>query len=155
MTTEIKLKPENIVLYGRSLGTGPSCYLAAKYDREFLFRGIILQSPFLSIFRIALSSPVTLPGDMFANVDRVPKIRSPLIIVHGVVDGVVPFEHGRKLFAACNSAVDCMWLPQIGHNNIESQQGKLLLKRYHRFIHKLSLRWDAHLMKLQTNDWPK
>merc|ERR1712039_850157 len=56
-----------VVLYGRSLGSGPSIHLASRTA----VRAMVLQSPLLSIFRIAFSSGLTLPGDMFANVDKI------------------------------------------------------------------------------------
>jgi hypothetical protein len=40
----MQMKPENIVLYGRSLGSGPSCYLAERLQKENIqIGGIILQ----------------------------------------------------------------------------------------------------------------
>ena len=48
-----RIPPEQIVLYGRSLGSGPSCYLAAKTAREGRsVGGVILQSPLLSAYRL-------------------------------------------------------------------------------------------------------
>jgi len=32
MLKELKLEPKNIIIFGRSLGSGPSCYLAEKYE---------------------------------------------------------------------------------------------------------------------------
>eukprot|EP00913_Durusdinium_trenchii_P011321 g10632.t2 len=56
-----------IVLYGRSIGSGPSIHLATRTA----VRAMVLQSPLLSIYRVAFSSSFTLPGDMFPNVDRI------------------------------------------------------------------------------------
>jgi fermentation-respiration switch protein FrsA (DUF1100 family) len=36
----------------------------------------------------------------FRNIDKVPEIQSPVLIVHSKDDTVVPFEHGRRLFEA-------------------------------------------------------
>ena len=59
-----RLQPEQIVLYGRSLGSGPSCYLASKTAREGQsVGGVILQSPLLSAFRVAFEFRFTMPGD--------------------------------------------------------------------------------------------
>merc|ERR1719389_935166 len=52
-----------VVLYGRSVGSGPSIHLATRTA----VRGMILQSPLLSIYRIAFHLRLTLPGDLFAN----------------------------------------------------------------------------------------
>jgi hypothetical protein len=62
---------ENIVLYGRSLGSGPSCYLAQRLRFEGKpLGGLILQSPLLSVYRVAFNFRFTLPGDLFPNIDR-------------------------------------------------------------------------------------
>ena len=58
----------HIVLYGRSLGSGPSCYLAKKTaDEGESIAGLILHSPFLSIYRIVMDCGFNLMGDMFKN----------------------------------------------------------------------------------------
>jgi predicted esterase len=58
--------------------------------------GMILQSPLLSAFRVAFHFRVTMPGDMFPNVDRAPNITgTPVLIIHGTKDEVVPIWHGH------------------------------------------------------------
>ena len=118
-----KLQPEQIVLYGRSLGSGPSCYLAAKTAREGRsVAGVILQSPLLSAYRVAFNFRFTCPGDKFPNVDYAPSIRCPVFIVHGTQDEVVPFWHGQDLFLALHQAWRSkpFWVEGAGHNNIEA-----------------------------------
>lgn len=53
------------------------------------------QSPILSVYRVALDFRFSLPGDMFCNIDRIAAINSPLTIIHGTRDEVVPFRHGE------------------------------------------------------------
>lgn len=58
---------------GRSLGTGPSCHLAAKLLSIKDGRkpaGLILQSPFLSAIRVVMNTPFTLPIDIFPNLGQ-------------------------------------------------------------------------------------
>lgn len=100
--TEVRhLRPEQIVLYGRSLGSGPSCYLATKTALEGKgVGGLILQSPLLSAYRVAFNFRFTMLGDKFANIDYAPQIACPVFIVHGTQDEVVPFWHGEGLFLA-------------------------------------------------------
>lgn len=66
-----------IVLYGRSLGSGPSCYLAAKTAVQGeSVAGLILHSPFLSIYRIVVNSAnLGVVGDMFPNGRRAGDVR--------------------------------------------------------------------------------
>lgn len=103
LTGTRKIPPEHIVLYGRSLGSGPSCYLAAKTaERGRSVAGIILHAPFTSVFRVILPDlfGYTLFGDLFPNIDRMKDIKCPIFIAHGEDDKIVPFEHGRALFEA-------------------------------------------------------
>jgi pimeloyl-ACP methyl ester carboxylesterase len=59
-----RVQPEQIVLYGRSLGSGPSCYLAAKTAKDgHSVGGVILQSPLLSAYRVAFDFRFTMIGD--------------------------------------------------------------------------------------------
>jgi hypothetical protein len=70
------LSPHQIVLYGRSLGSGPSCYLAEKTSMGGnQVAGLILHSPFTSVYRVVLDFGFTMVGDQFPNVDRVKNIR--------------------------------------------------------------------------------
>jgi pimeloyl-ACP methyl ester carboxylesterase len=61
-----RLRPEQIVLYGRSLGSGPSCFLAKKTaDEGQSVGGVILQSPLLSAYRVAFNFRFTMVGDRY------------------------------------------------------------------------------------------
>ena len=123
LITVRKFQPEQIVLYGRSLGSGPSCYLAAKTAREGRsVAGVILQSPLLSAYRVAFNFRFTCFGDRFPNVDYAPYIRCPVFIVHGTQDEVVPFWHGQELFLALHQVWRSkpFWVEGAGHNNIEA-----------------------------------
>merc|ERR1712113_709908 len=65
---------QEVVLYGRSIGTGPSIHLATKTA----VRAMVLQSPLLSVNRIAMNSRITLAGDMFPNIDRIGQVVCPV-----------------------------------------------------------------------------
>ena len=73
---ERNIPASQIVLYGRSLGSGPSCHLARKtaLDGESV-AGLILHSPFLSIYRIVMDVGFGLVGDMFRNKTNAKDIR--------------------------------------------------------------------------------
>lgn len=49
----------------------------------------------MSVYRVVLPLRYTICGDMFPNVDRIPNIESPIFIIHGTRDEIVPFEHGQ------------------------------------------------------------
>uniref|UniRef100_A0A7S3PW20 AB hydrolase-1 domain-containing protein n=1 Tax=Chaetoceros debilis TaxID=122233 RepID=A0A7S3PW20_9STRA len=140
---ERKLQPEEIVLYGRSLGSGPSCYLASKTAKEGRsVAGVILQSPLLSAFRVAFNFRFTMVWDKFPNIDYAPYIRCPVFIVHGTQDEVVPFWHGQDLFMSLEQQwrAKPFWVEGAGHNNIEA-----LLRPSGAFVDKLIEYLDLHV----------
>ena len=90
LTENLNISPDNIILYGRSIGSGPSCYLAEKYD----VAGLILHAGLMSTLRVVFNLRWTLPfGDYFPNIDRMPNIDCPVYIIHGRRDEIVPFYH--------------------------------------------------------------
>jgi fermentation-respiration switch protein FrsA (DUF1100 family) len=68
LTDTLRVPKEKVILYGRSLGSGPSTYLASQHTDV---GGLILQTPISSIYRVIVNFRYTLPGDMFANVDMI------------------------------------------------------------------------------------
>jgi len=122
LTKVRKIPPNQVVLYGRSLGSGPSCYLAAKTAKEGQsVAGIILHSPFLSVYRVVVDCGFTLVGDMFRNLDHAPKFRCPVLIIHGTKDEVVPFRHSQEFLTLIppQYRVKPFFAKGLGHNNIE------------------------------------
>lgn len=129
------VEPRNIVVFGRSVGSGPSCYLAANRD----VGGLVLISGLSSIFRVVAPwLPVTLPGDMFANIDLMKKVRCPVLSVHGEQDEVVAFSNAKALFdAAHRHSFSPYWHPEGKHNNVEFLNWDRLVQRYEEFLSAL------------------
>ena len=64
--------------------------------------------------------------DIFTNEDKVPKIKNfPCLIVHGTVDNVVPYNHGKHLYDLLKKThsdeekVELYSVDGCGHNDIE------------------------------------
>ena len=91
----LKYKPENIIIYGFSLGTGIAFDLAC--DRNYPIGGVILQSPFLSIIRTIYDFKSTYYFDLFNNCDKAKYCRAKALFIHGNKDKIVPYIHGRIL----------------------------------------------------------
>jgi len=121
-----------VVLYGRSIGSGPSINLASRTA----VRAMVLQSPLLSIYRVAIHSRFTLPGDMFPNVDKIGKVRCPTYVVHGTKDEIIPFWHAEDLVKNCRQGV--AYPPFIvedgGHNNLEIIARKPFYDNFRKFL---------------------
>lgn len=82
---------------------GVACHLAwqeALAGRKI--GGLILQSPLMSAYRIALHFRFSMFGDKFVTIDKIGAVKAPVFIIHGTRDEVVPFHHGQELFLAVN-----------------------------------------------------
>lgn len=53
------------------------------------------------------------------SIDKVPKINSPVLVIHGTDDEVIDFSHGLAIYERCPRAVDPLWVEGAGHNDIE------------------------------------
>lgn len=114
--TEAGIPPSSMFITGRSVGSGPSVWLASQTEPA----GLILFAPFKSTFTTAFDLPFPLfPRDRFPNLKRIRSFDSPLLVIHGEVDEVIPVSHGRELVNACASA-DKKFHPITGarHNDL-------------------------------------
>jgi len=116
------LKPDRIIVVGRSVGSGPAVELAA---RERV-AGLTLISPFTSAFRV-LTRVKLLPFDRFDNLSKIGRVRAPILIFHGTRDEVIPFAHGQKLFAAAPEPKRAVWVEGAGHNDVFEVAGARIL----------------------------
>jgi len=121
---------------GRSLGTGPTCELGSKRP----VKGVILQSPLMSAVRVVVNSKVTLPIDIFANLDKIRKVKAPVFIIHGMKDEVIDVSHGQTLFKLTEgtpSEYAPWWIPNAGHNDIEYKFEAVYLSKLAEFLQYL------------------
>ena len=98
------VKNSQIILYGESLGSG----VAVEIGKENNFNSIILESPFTSIENSAKIYYPYLPvkrllKDRYDSISKIKKINTPILIMHGKKDDVVPFSMGKELFEKANS----------------------------------------------------
>ena len=91
----LKFHSKNIFLYGFSLGTGIVFDLACR--KEFPIGGIILQSPYLSIFRVIYDINKSPFFDIFKNCEKAYQLKAPALFIHGNCDPLIPYIHGRIL----------------------------------------------------------
>ena len=97
------VEEENLVIYGESLGTGVATQLAQNNN----FAGIILETPFTSMVHAAKIFypyvPVNLIlKDKFENYKKIKNINSPILVMHGEADQIVPFSMGKKIYEIAN-----------------------------------------------------
>ncbi len=98
------IKEKNIIIYGESLGTGVATHISQNKN----FAGIILETPFTSMIDVAKTFypyiPVSLIlKDKFENKKKMKNITSPVLVMHGELDQIVPFRMGEKIYKIANS----------------------------------------------------
>jgi pimeloyl-ACP methyl ester carboxylesterase len=108
LTDNKGVAPQDIIIYGRSLGTGIACYLAHYMCvcLKITPRGLILVSPLMSAVKTITN--IWVPGDIFRNYVLAPCITCPVLIVHGNQDDIVQYVCGvelAKLFPTCPSFI--------------------------------------------------
>lgn len=140
------IKPENIVIWGHSLGAA----IVIDVARDYPFKGVIAEAGFTSVedmrdYRIKnddKGNPVSnfvrdsiykalIISQKFESKEKISSIKSPILVVHGKKDKVVPFEMGEELVKLNNNAV--LYSSEVGEHNTFGWQDEFILK----FIQKL------------------
>ncbi|MHC4212553.1 MAG: alpha/beta hydrolase [Planctomycetota bacterium] len=115
LVNELKNPPEKIIVLGRSIGGAAAIDIASKE----IVAGLILEGAFTSAFRVAMPI-VPFPFDKFNNIDKIDKVRCPVLFIHGRDDTIVPFSHGLSLFEKANEPKRSFWVEDAGHNDLYS-----------------------------------
>jgi fermentation-respiration switch protein FrsA (DUF1100 family) len=113
------LGPDDLVLYGESLGSAVATQLATERKAA----GLVLEAPFASVLlsaraRYPLFAFDWLIKDKFANVEKIDRIDMPLFVIHGALDRVTPQRFGRMVFARAREPKAASWPAEAGHNDL-------------------------------------
>ncbi|NJP08523.1 MAG: alpha/beta hydrolase [Leptolyngbyaceae cyanobacterium RU_5_1] len=118
LTTSLQVPPDRIILYGNSVGAGPSIDLASRQP----VAGLIVEGAFTSAFRVMTRIPI-LPFDRFNNIHKIKSVRCPVLVVHGTDDAVIPFHHGQTLFNHANQPKQFLVIEGANHNDLAEVAG--------------------------------
>lgn len=119
-------KPNDIILYGESLGTAVAAYVAKQRPAA----GLVLQSGFSSLERLVKEiSPVfrVYPSWMFSRLrlDSAHALQAghpPLLLLHGDQDDVIGHEHSERLAAAAGERTTLVILDGAGHFHVHERE---------------------------------
>jgi len=97
------IEKKDIIIYGESLGTA----VASEIAQNKKFAGIILESPFTSMIDAGYDKYPFLPvklllKDKYESNKKIKNIKSPILIMHGKIDNIVPFYMGKKMYELAN-----------------------------------------------------
>ena len=100
---KLGLVEKDIILYGESLGTGVATEIAQSNN----YAGLVLETPFTSMIEAAKNFypyiPVSLLiKDKYDNQKKIKNINTPVLVMHGEIDQIVPFWMGKKIYEIAN-----------------------------------------------------
>jgi len=136
----------HLVLYGQSIGSVPTLWLATHYP----VKGVILHAPLLSGLRFLIPpadgfcspggccSPVCVYAlcDPFPNIKRIKKVTSPVLLMHGTLDKTVDFSHTLKLHARCPAPFkrEPYIIKGAGHENVVDSDPEMYFTQVREFV---------------------
>ncbi len=128
----LRIPPERVILYGRSVGGGMAVHLAARRPAA----GLVLESPFVSTFRVMTHWPLY-PFDKLPNLRDIRRVKCPVLVMHGTADRVIPCWHGREVYEAASEPKRCLWVKGAGHNDMEEVAGERINAELRAFAESL------------------
>jgi fermentation-respiration switch protein FrsA (DUF1100 family) len=134
LVTVLKTPPERVIIFGKSVGSGPSVHIAAREP----VAGLIVQSGFTSAFRVMTRVSIV-PFDKFPNYKDIRNVHCPVLIIHGTVDSVIGFYHGKELYELANEPKSHLWVDSANHNDVEEVAGDAYIKAIQSFAASLQV----------------
>ena len=127
---------QNIVAFGRSIGTGVAVYLA----KNRALNGVILVSPYDTIISLAKREFPFVPVELilkyrFDSISVSPAIKVPLLILTAEDDKTVPQEYSQRLMAKWGGPHELVLIKGKGHDNISS--GPLYWQSVNSFLDRM------------------
>lgn len=135
-----------IVLFGRSLGGAVATWLAVQEDVEAA--GLVLENTFTrgrDIAQLLVPAPIALYllPDFYPTVDRIRRLRAPLLVIHGDQDELIPVEHAYRLYEAAPEPKSLYIVPGGHHNDTYLVGGQAYLERLRAFVECCARRQTA------------
>ena len=128
------IEESDIAIFGYSMGSAPSTFLAAKHKP----RALILLGGFASAFEAVLPVNI-LPWAPLNNAKFIARAECPILIAHGSRDCIVPFRNGAKLFKSASSEKYFIKLDGAGHFDAYEKYPEILPRAFFEFIDNLKI----------------
>ncbi|XP_057988067.1 uncharacterized protein LOC110652884 isoform X2 [Hevea brasiliensis] len=138
LKNDYEVKQEDLILYGQSVGSGPTLHLASRLQK---LRGIVLHSAILSGIRVLYPAvKMTFWFDIYKNIDKIRHVSCPVLVIHGTNDDIVDWSHGKRLWELAKERYDPLWVKGGGHCNLETYPEYIKhLRKFMNAMEKISI----------------
>jgi hypothetical protein len=126
------IKPEQIVIYGESVGTGVAVQMALEYEG---LRALILQSPYTSLTDVARKRYFFVPVDLlmldrFNSIDKIGHVEIPLLVLYGEADNIIPPKQSRLIYEKAGGPKQIHGFEGYGHNDMPVDERAKIVNRF-------------------------
>ena len=123
-TAREDVDPDDVIVMGRSLGTGVAVYLASKRP----VRSVILVSPFDSLAQVTKTHLSWVPVGLllrhrFNSLKLAPSVTVPMLAILAEKDDVILMERSRGLIDSWGGRAEVAVIPGRGHNDVDLDSG--------------------------------
>ncbi len=150
MVDNMNISPNNIIIFGRSLGTSIATHLASRRTCTSL----ILISPFLSIrhmIRDILGRFISFAiRDRFKSGDYIQEVKSPILIIHGQIDSIIKYYHATELYNRTTAPCKLILPENMEHNEFDFYHE--FSEPLQDFISRNNIFSDANDCTIEIND---
>ncbi len=134
------IAPEQIVLFGRSLGSAVACYLGTQVPHACL----VMEAGFTSAVAMGELMFPWLPirrflRNRFETDQRIRQYRGRVLIIHGTADSVIPFEMGRKLYELASEPKQFFAVEGADHTDVPIVAGERYFRTLAEFFRSAEL----------------
>jgi hypothetical protein len=138
VTRRADVRADRVVYFGESLGSAVAAILAAQHPPAAL----VLRSPFTSLADVGRIHYPILPvrwllADRFASIDVIADVRSPVLVIAGDRDSIVPRELSQQVFDRAREPKELLIVPGADHNDLELLNGEQMIGALLKFLERV------------------
>lgn len=136
--TRTDVDSDRLVYFGESLGAGVAVSLAVTDPPSV----VVLRSPFTSLADVAAHHYPWLPvsvlaRDRYASIETIEQIDTPVLVVAGSADRIVPPGQSRRLYDAVPGMKRLLVIDCAGHNDFALLAGDELVDAVVAFVEEM------------------